>query len=55
MTILFSTHMMEEAERICSSVTLVDRGEMVFDGAMSAIDNLENFFLEKTGRGLRDD
>jgi len=55
MTILLSTHMMEEAERICSSVTLVDRGEMVFDGAMSAIDNLENFFLEKTGRGLRDD
>jgi ABC-2 type transport system ATP-binding protein len=55
MTILLSTHIMEEAEHICSSVTLADRGEMVFDGEMSAIDNLENFFLEKTGRGLRDD
>jgi ABC-2 type transport system ATP-binding protein len=55
MTILLSTHIMEEAAHICSSVTLVDRGEMVFDGAMSAIDNLEKFFLEKTGRGLRDD
>ena len=55
MTILLSTHIMEEAAHICSSVTLVDRGEMVFDGAMSAIDNLENFFLEKTGRELRDD
>ena len=55
MTILLSTHIMEEAAHICSSVTLADRGEMVFDGAMSAIDNLENFFLEKTGRGLRDD
>ena len=55
MTILLSTHIMEEAAHICSSVTLADRGEMVFDGAMSAIDNLEKFFLEKTGRGLRDD
>jgi ABC-2 type transport system ATP-binding protein len=55
MTILLSTHIMEEAAHICSSVTLADRGEMVFDGAMSAIDNLEKFFLEKTGKGLRDD
>ena len=55
MTILLSTHIMEEAARLCSSVTLLDRGEIVFDGSMSAIDNLEKFFLEKTGRGLRDD
>jgi ABC-2 type transport system ATP-binding protein len=55
MTILLSTHMMEEAARLCSSVTLLDRGEIIFDGSMSAIDNLEKFFLEKTGRGLRDD
>jgi ABC-2 type transport system ATP-binding protein len=55
MTILLSTHIMEEAARLCSSVTLVDRGEIIFDGLMSEIDNLEKFFLEKTGRGLRDD
>ncbi|MDD5344180.1 MAG: ATP-binding cassette domain-containing protein, partial [Smithella sp.] len=55
MTILLSTHIMEEASRLCSSVTLLDRGRAIFDGAMSAIDNLEKFFLEKTGRGLRDD
>jgi ABC-2 type transport system ATP-binding protein len=55
MTILLSTHIMEEAARLCSSVTLADRGVIVFDGAMSSIDNLEKFFLEKTGRGLRDD
>lgn len=55
MTILLSTHIMEEAARMCSSVTLLDRGAIVFDGAMSAIDNLEKFFLEKTSRGLRDD
>jgi ABC-2 type transport system ATP-binding protein len=55
MTILLSTHIMEEAARLCSSVTLLDGGKIVFDGAMSTIDNLEKFFLEKTGRGLRDD
>lgn len=55
MTILLSTHMMEEAQRLCSSVTLADRGEMIYDGPMSEIDNLEKFFLAKTGRGLRDD
>lgn len=55
MTILLSTHIMEEAARLCSNVTLLDRGEIIFDGAMSAIDDLEKFFLEKTGRGLRDD
>lgn len=55
MTILLSTHMMEEAQRLCSSVTLADTGRVIFDGPMSGIDNLEKFFLEKTGRGLRDD
>ena len=54
MTILLCTHMMEEAERLCSSVTMADRGEGIFNGSMSEIDHLEKFFLEKTGRGLRD-
>jgi len=55
MTILLSTHIMEEAQRLCSSVTLADKGEVIFSGPMSGIDNLEKFFLEKTGRGLRDE
>ena len=55
MTILLSTHIMEEAQRLCSSVTLADRGEIIFSGQMSEIENLEQLFLEKTGRGLRDE
>ncbi len=55
MTILLCTHMMEEAKRLCSSVTVADKGEVIFNGPMSGIDNLEKFFLEKTGRGLRDE
>jgi ABC-2 type transport system ATP-binding protein len=54
-TLLLCTHMMEEAQRLCSGLTLLDRGERIYDGRMSDIGNLEEFFLEKTGRGLRDD
>lgn len=53
-TILLCTHMMEEAQRLCSGLTLLDRGERIYDGRMSDIGNLEEFFLKKTGRGLRD-
>jgi ABC-2 type transport system ATP-binding protein len=55
MTILLCTHIMEEAQRLCSQVTLMDKGSAVFSGNMAGIDNLEKFFLEKTGRGLRDE
>jgi len=55
MTILLSTHIMEEAQRLCSQLTLVDKGSVVFAGDMADIDNLEKFFLEKTGHGLRDE
>lgn len=55
MTILLSTHIMDEAQRLCASVTLMDKGSVVFAGDMAGIDNLEEFFLEKTGHGLRDE
>ena len=55
MTILLCTHIMDEAQRLCSKVTLVDKGTVIFNGNMNEIDNLEKFFLEKTGRGLRDE
>jgi len=55
MTILLCTHIMDEAQRLCSRVTLVDKGQTIFNGNMNEIDDLEKFFLEKTGRGLRDE
>ena len=55
MTILLCTHIMDEAQRLCSRVTMVDKGSAIFNGDMNEIDNLEKFFLEKTGRGLRDE
>lgn len=36
-TILLSTHMMEQAQRLCDSVMLIHRGRKVLDGALSDV------------------
>ncbi|MDX2208004.1 MAG: ATP-binding cassette domain-containing protein [Gemmatimonadales bacterium] len=36
-TILFSTHIMEQAERMCDHIVIIARGEKVVDGSLSAI------------------
>lgn len=35
-TILFSTHVMEHAERLCQSIVMMARGRKVFDGTLEA-------------------
>ncbi|MCI4646010.1 MAG: ATP-binding cassette domain-containing protein [Hyphomonadaceae bacterium] len=35
-TILFSTHVMEHAERLCQSIVMMARGRKVFDGTLDA-------------------
>jgi len=63
MTILYTTHYMEEADRLCQRVAIMDGGEII---AMDTIHNLkaqigdpakvtlEDVFLKLTGRSLRD-
>jgi ABC-2 type transport system ATP-binding protein len=36
-TVLFSTHIMEQAERLCNSVCIIARGEKVVDGPLSEV------------------
>ena len=36
-TIIFSTHLMDNAERLCDSVCIIARGEKVLDGAITAV------------------
>src|SRR6476661_2763808 len=36
-TVIFSTHMMDNAERICDSVCIIARGEKVLDGVVSEV------------------
>lgn len=36
-TVLFSTHVMEQAERMCDRIVIIARGEKVVDGAVSEV------------------
>jgi ABC-2 type transport system ATP-binding protein len=36
-TVIFSTHLMESAERMCDSVCIIARGEKVLDGGVTAV------------------
>jgi ABC-2 type transport system ATP-binding protein len=60
MTILMTTHFMEEADRLCDRVAIVDRGRIVTEGTpeelkgeLGATDvTLEDVYLHSTGREL---
>jgi ABC-2 type transport system ATP-binding protein len=67
-TILYTTHYMEEAQRICDRVAILDHGKLLaFDRTEALLaryageprvsveqPSLEQVFLELTGRSLRD-
>jgi ABC-2 type transport system ATP-binding protein len=57
-TLLYTTHYMEEAERLCERVLIMDHGKLLADDATAHVKarhgNLEQAFLQLTGRGLRD-
>src|SRR5437773_6921482 len=36
-TVIFSTHLMDNAERLCDSVCIIARGEKVLDGQVAAV------------------
>ena len=36
-TVIFSTHLMDNAERLCDSVCIIARGEKVLDGTVTAV------------------
>jgi len=63
LTILYTTHYMEEADRLCSRVAIMDSGRIVAMDTPRALKSstgspdrvtLEDVFLKLTGRGLRD-
>lgn len=62
MTIILTTHNMEEAENLCHKVAIMDKGKIIIEGnpkdLISKYDredgNLENVFLSLTGKELRD-
>ena len=63
MTVLYTTHYMEEADRLCDRIGVMDNGRLIALGAPvelkaqvgdPATTTLEEVFLNLTGRSLRD-
>ena len=59
-TLLVTTHYMEEAERICDRLGIMDEGKIVASGTTAELraaygqESLEGVFLEITGHSLRE-
>ncbi|MCX6266546.1 MAG: ABC transporter ATP-binding protein [Bacteroidetes bacterium] len=60
-TIIYTSHYMEEAENLCSRVAIIDRGNIIALGNPKDLleghpefKNLENIFIHLTGKEMRD-
>lgn len=59
-TMVYSSHYMDEVEHLCTKVMIVDDGKVVVEGVASQLlhhagcHNLEQLFLHLTGKKLRD-
>ncbi len=61
MTMVYTTHYMEEAQQLCDRIAIVDAGRVIAEGRPHELiaraadcDSLEALFLHLTGRQLRD-
>jgi ABC-2 type transport system ATP-binding protein len=60
MTVVYTTHYMEEAEQLCRTVSILDLGRIMIQGTPGELvktrddcNDLEELFLALTGRSLR--
>jgi ABC-2 type transport system ATP-binding protein len=60
-TIVYTSHMMDEAERFCTQIAILDMGKIIAEGKPADLiqqhkgcKNLEEIFLLLTGKSLRD-
>jgi ABC-2 type transport system ATP-binding protein len=60
-TVFFTTHAMEEAERVADDITVIDHGRIVAEGTAASLKDrtgtatLEDAFIALTGRDIRED
>lgn len=61
MTIFFTTHYMEEAERVAQKIAIIDHGRIIAMGSSEELKrktnsgSLEDAFLALTGRAIREE
>lgn len=61
LTVFFTTHYMEEAERIANHIAIMDHGKIIAQGSATDLkeqtksSNLEDAFLALTGRAIREE
>ena len=59
-SILYTSHLMEEAEKICQQVSIIDQGRVIESGKPQSLikqyqtQTLEEVFIKLTGKALRD-
>ena len=60
-TIIYTSHLMEEAEHFCTQIGIIDEGKLIVTGNPAAMikeyktcEKLEDIYLLLTGRSLRD-
>ncbi len=60
-TIVYTSHLMDEAEKFCTQIAIIDMGKIIAEGKPKqmikehpSFNNLEDIFLLLTGRSLRD-
>jgi ABC-2 type transport system ATP-binding protein len=59
-TIIYTSHLMDEAENLCNEIVIIDTGKIIANGKPKTLvsenesDNLEQLFLKLTGKKLRD-
>ncbi|WP_343701341.1 ABC transporter ATP-binding protein [Chitinophaga sp.] len=60
-SVLYTSHLLEEAQQLCEDVVIIDEGKMVVQGSPAALiqqnpdsRNLEDVFLHYTGHAVRD-
>lgn len=60
-TVFFTTHYIEEAEKIADTVAIIDQGKIIIQGTPAELkqkagaENLEDAFLSFTGHAIRDE
>lgn len=58
MTIIYTSHQLDETEKLCNQVGIIDRGQLLLEGETAALisdgRSLHQHFIELTGKQLRD-